>query len=267
VAAGLLMSVAAAITAVRLAFRGVTAAFAFDRRLLRDMLAYGFRSYLSCLFAFLIIRSDMLLVNYFLGPAQAGVYSVAVNLTDLLLVFPAAVGTMLFPRISAQPKDDGTLTASVCRHTVAGMAALCIGVGVLAHPLIVLLYGDAFRGAAAPLLLLLPGILALSLETIFMNDLAGRGLPPIVIVVPAVGLVLNLALNLAFIPRFGLLAAAASSSLAYGAMLAIAWSAFARRTGASAAACTLLTGADLEALLERLHRRPLAGEVTRDAQR
>jgi O-antigen/teichoic acid export membrane protein len=264
---GLLLSTATAIVAVRLTLRGVTAPFTFDRRLLGRMLAYGFRSYLSCLLAFLIIRSDMLLVNYFLGAAQAGVYSVAVNFVDLLLVFPTAVGTMLFPRISAQPKDDGTLTASACRHTVAGMAALCIGVGMLAHPLIVLLYGDAFRGAAAPLLLLLPGILALSLETIFMNDLAGRGLPPIVIVVPAVGLVLNLALNLAFIPRFGLLAAAASSSLAYGAMLAIAWSAFARRTGASAAACTLLTGADLEALLERLHRRPLAGEVTRDAQR
>ena len=79
--------------------------------------------------------------------------------------------------------------------------------------------------------LILPGVLALSLESIFMNDLAGRGLPPVVIVVPGVGLALNLALNLVFIPRFGLSAAAAASSIAYGVMLAIAWTAFARRAG------------------------------------
>ncbi|MBI4241772.1 MAG: polysaccharide biosynthesis C-terminal domain-containing protein, partial [Candidatus Rokubacteria bacterium] len=227
----------------------------------------GSRSYLSSLFAFLIIRSDMLLVNYFLGAAQAGIYAVAVNLTDLLLVFPTAVGTMLFPRVSARPEDEGSLTAAACRHTAAGMTVFCLVAGVLAQPLILLLYGRAFGGAAAPFLLLLPGILALSLEIIFMNDLAGRGLPPIVIVVPAVGLVLNLILNLAFIPRFGLLAAAASSSLAYGAMLAIAWTAFARRTATPAGACGFLTAADLKALYQRLKPRPLAAEVTRDAQR
>lgn len=257
VAAGLLMSVVTATTAVRLAFSGVKGPFAFDPQLLGNMLWYGFRSYLSSLFAFLIIRSDMLLVNYFLGAAQAGIYAIAVSLADLLLVFPTAVGTMLFPRVSSRPEDDGSLTAAACRHTAAGMIVFCLAAGILAQPLILLLYGGAFSGAAAPFFLLLPGILALSLETIFMNDLAGRGLPPIVIVVPAVGLVLNLILNLAFIPRFGLLAAAASSSFAYGAMLAIAWTAFARRTATPVVACSLLTISDLKALYQRWQPRPL----------
>ena len=125
VLAGLLLSFLTSMMAVRLAFANVTGPFLFDRELLRRMLAYGLRSYIACFLAYLIIRSDMLLVNYFLGAAEAGVYSVAVNLADLLLVFPSAVGTMLFPRISAQPKDDGTLTASACRHTAAAMACLC----------------------------------------------------------------------------------------------------------------------------------------------
>ncbi len=266
VLAGSLVSVVTALTAVRLAFRGVSEPFLLDRGLLRRMLAYGFRSYLSCLLAYLIIRSDMLLVNYFLGTGQAGVYAVAVNLSDLLLVFPTAIGAMLFPRISAQPKDDGALTAAACRHTAAGMLILCLGAGLLARPLILLLYGRPFSGAIAPFLLLLPGILALSLETIFMNDLAGRGLPPIVIAVPGAGLALNLALNLAFIPRFGILAAAASSSLAYGVMLAIAWRAFARRTAIPATACGVLTVTDVKALCQRLQPVRLAGEVTRDAR-
>jgi O-antigen/teichoic acid export membrane protein len=267
VLAGFLLSLLTSMMAVRLAFAGVTGPFVFDRQLLRRMLAYGLRSYIACFLAYLIIRSDMLLVNYFLGAAEAGVYSVAVNLADLLLVFPTAVGAMLFPRISAQPKDDGVLTAAACRHTAAGMAGLCLLAGALAQPLILLLYGSAFRGAAGPFLLLLPGILALSLETIFMNDLAGRGLPPIVIAVPGVGLVLNMVLNLAFIPRFGLIAASASSSLAYTIMLVIAWSAFARRTATPVSACSMVTVADLRALRLRLQRRPVVGGLTQDAKR
>ena len=104
VVAGLLVTAAVSVVAVRQAFRGVSAPFVVDFPFLGRMLAFGLRSYVSCLLAFLIIRSDMLLVNYFLGTAQAGVYAVAVNLTDLLLIFPTAVGTMLFPRISAQPE-------------------------------------------------------------------------------------------------------------------------------------------------------------------
>jgi O-antigen/teichoic acid export membrane protein len=91
-----------------------------------------------------------------------------------------------------------------------------------------------------------------------MNDLAGRGLPPVVIVVPGVGLALNLALNLVFIPRFGLPAAAAASSIAYGVMLAIAWTAFARRTATPAAACSLITMVDVKALVQRLQLRLMA---------
>ena len=250
--AGLCLISATAILAVRLAFQGVTTRFAFDHALLRRMLAYGLRSYLSCVFAYLILRSDMLLVNYFLGSAQAGIYAVAVNLADLLLVFPTAVGTMLFPRISSRVTDDGILTAAVSRHTAAGMLLLCAGAWACAHPLIVLLFGRAFRDAATPFLLLLPGILALSLEIVFMNDLAGRGLPPVVIAVPGIGLVINLALNVALIPHFGLNAAAISSSVAYSVMLVIAWKAFARRTVTSARTCYLITHADVQALFARL---------------
>ena len=46
---------------------------AFDAGLFGEMIRYGGRVYLACLLAFLVIRSDLLLVNYFLGTAAAGV--------------------------------------------------------------------------------------------------------------------------------------------------------------------------------------------------
>lgn len=254
--AGLCITAGTALVAVRLVFREIREHCRLEWALLRQMLGYGYRSYVSCVLAFLIIRSDMLLVNYFLGGAQAGIYAVAVNLADLLLVFPTAVGTMLFPRVSARPGDDGALTAAACRHTAAGMLLLCLGAALLCRPGIRFLYGAAFAGAAGPFLLLVPGVLGLALEMILMNDLAGRGLPPIVMAVPAVGLAVNLGLNVCFIPRFGLAAAAASSSVAYWIMLGIAWRGFQARTGWSARACGVLRRTDLQALWRRIGRRP-----------
>jgi len=252
--AGAFLGYGTAVLAVKLVFRTVQTPWAIDGTLLARMLGYGLRSYVSCLLAYLIVRSDMLLVNYFLGTAQAGIYAVAVNMTDLLLVFPTAVGTMLFPRISAAPNDRGSLTAAASRHTAAGMLLLCSAAGALAPLVIRHMFGAPFAQAAAPFRILLPGILALSLEMIFMNDLAGRGLPPVVILVPALGLTANIVLNLLFIPRYGLIAAAASSSLAYGIMLIVAWSAFTRRTAIPAAQCWRMTGGDLRSLLSQLKR-------------
>jgi len=55
VVTGVLVSVVMATIAVRLAFRGVSTPFVFDRLLLWRMLTYGLRSYVACLLAFLII--------------------------------------------------------------------------------------------------------------------------------------------------------------------------------------------------------------------
>ena len=76
-------------------------------------------------------------------------------------------------------------------------------------------------GAATALLWLLPGIFALGVNTIFMNFLAARGMPIIVVISPLAALVLNVLLNLYFIPRFGIDGAAMTSSIAYSAMLGV----------------------------------------------
>lgn len=197
--------------------------------LLRGMLCYGFRAYLASLLGFLVLKVDLLLVNAFRGAGEAGLYSVAVGLGNLLYMLPVAIGTYLFPKVASDPEDDGSFTSLVVRRTALGMAVLLGGTALVSPWIIELMYGPAFAPSVRAFVVLLPGVLALSLSTLLMQDLSGRGLPPVVYQAPALALALNVALNLWWIPCWGAAGAAGASSVAYGLMFGMCWKEF-RRT-------------------------------------
>jgi O-antigen/teichoic acid export membrane protein len=100
------------------------------------------------------------------------------------------------------------------------MTAFAVVVGLAAGPLIRLLFGASFLPAVPALLWLLPGIVMLSVNTIYMNYFASTGMPPVTILAPAAAALFNVGLNLALIPRLGIVGASISSVAAYGGMLA-----------------------------------------------
>lgn len=193
-------------------------ALSFDLKLFSGMLSYGIRSYASSLLGFLILRLDTFIVNYYLGNDGVGIYSVAVALGNIIYIFPAVVGTLLFPKVVSS-NDRGEFTQKVIRHTAFITFVLgCITI-LLAKWIVLFLYGEAFAGAVIPFFWLLPGILSLSISTLLMQDLAGRGLPPVVYIAPAIALLLNIITNLILIPRYGISGASISSTIAYFFMM------------------------------------------------
>jgi O-antigen/teichoic acid export membrane protein len=87
--------------------------------------------------------------------------------------------------------------------------------------LIRLAYGGAFDPAFTAVVWLLPGIGCMAVNMVFMNFLASCGMPLVAVYSPLVALVVNVALNLALIPRMGFAGAALASSVAYALMLLI----------------------------------------------
>src|SRR5262249_25137066 len=68
--------------------------------LIRKNFGYAGRAYLAGLFCFMVVRSDLFLVQKFSGLTAAGYYSIAVTLGDTLSLLPISVGMILFPRLS-----------------------------------------------------------------------------------------------------------------------------------------------------------------------
>lgn len=208
--------------------------FGLERELLRKSLIYGIKANIGHIAQLLNYRLDMFLVAYFLGPAAVGFYAIAVGLAEKLWMIPSAIGTVLFPKVSAVGElKANALTPNVTRHAAFLVTLLALGLAFLAQPLIVGVYGSEFAPSVLPFLFLLPGVIALSVGKVLANDLAGRGKPEYWTMGAWVSLSMTLVLDLVLIPRWGLVGAAIASSLAYGLLSLIVLAAFKRMTGIS----------------------------------
>jgi O-antigen/teichoic acid export membrane protein len=212
-----------------LALRHRPALWRPDVALALRMTRYAFRIYLATLMAFLVIRLDMLLVNAYRGAADAGVYAVTAGLAEGLLVLPVAVGVNLFPRIARGADRD--LTAGVFRSVSVLFAIVCLVTVPLARPAVDVLYGSQFAEAATLYYWLLPGVFSLGMLTILSHHFAGKGFPLEALLVWFVGLGVNIAINVAFLPSAGLYVAPLASSIAYALLLVLHIRLFAKEAG------------------------------------
>ena len=189
--------------------------------LFKENLRYGMKAYVAALFAFLVLRADLFIIQYMIGAEQAGFYSIAVAVADLVYMLPVVVGTILFPRLAGM--TDGQERWRYARIVVCWMAGIMVIVAslvaILAGPLVTLLFGRSFAPAIPALIWLMPGIVMLSINTIYMNYFASVGMPLITIYSPAVAVILNIVLNIRLIPPLGIVGASIASVAAYGVML------------------------------------------------
>ena len=201
--------------------RIIEEALEFSWKLFRNNLRYGLNAYLAAIFSFLALRFDILMVKNLLGTEQTGYYSLAVSLADYVMYFPIVIGTLLFPKLSAMPgRAEKWFYAKKAALAVAGiMLVLSASAALLAASAIRLTFGAAFLPAVPAFWCLLPGVLMISVNTILMNYFAASGMPAVTVYSPAIAALLNVIVNLRVIPHYGIVGAAATSTLCYGTML------------------------------------------------
>lgn len=191
--------------------------------LFKENIRYGIKAYLAAFFAFMVLRVDLLMVKYILGPEQVGYYSIAVSMADLIYMLPVVVGTILFPRLSVliEPVEKWKLTQKTISAITIIMIVLAISASLLATPMVRLLFGQEFLPAVPAFILLMPAIVFLSVNTICMNFFAAINMPMIVIYSPVLAFTINIILNWIMLPWVGLSGASISSIISYGVMMVL----------------------------------------------
>jgi O-antigen/teichoic acid export membrane protein len=200
-----------------------------DVRLFKSMVRYGLKFNVSMASTMLVFRVDLLIVNYFRGTAEAGVYSVASQGGLLLMLLPNVIGSLLFPRVASMRDMSGEFTAVVTRHTAF---ALAIAV-VLAIPgafVLPYLYGAPFSDAPVQLLILLPGVYLMGLEMVMVQHFVGTGLPAAIPMFWVMTLFFNIALNLMIVPAYGARGASLVSTFSYALIFALVFFYFRAKT-------------------------------------
>ncbi|HEY5319841.1 MAG TPA: polysaccharide biosynthesis C-terminal domain-containing protein, partial [Galbitalea sp.] len=162
-------------------------------------------------------RVDVYVVAVLLPLAQVGRYSVAIAMGEALWQLSRAVATGAYaPLIKSSTADSAALTVRIFRHT---LVLLLLGAGgglVLARFSSGLLFGKAFASVWIPLAVLLPGVVARGAAEVLQPFLMVRlERSREWLVASTVGMVLNLALALAFTPFLGITGAALSTTISY----------------------------------------------------
>lgn len=202
-------------------------------------LSYGLKSHLSNILAFVNYRIDLFLVNFYINPAAAGIYGVAIQIAEKLWLVSQAVSTVLLPRLSEVGADRSkavAITSMLTRVTFTCTLILAILAGALGSKLISIIFGQPFSDAFVPFLLLLPGVIFGSCVRILACEISARGRPEINLYMAISIVAVSVACNVILIPRLGVYGAALSTTIAYSVNLALRIFMFKRMTGQGARA-------------------------------
>jgi len=165
--------------------------------------------------------TDVLIIGLLLTTTEVGEYEVAWRIAGVTILLSSAVGTAIFPKISALASSEDTkeirnLTrSSIIYSTIVILPALFATI-FLAQDILSILFGQEYISAAYVLIILLIGRLFQGPLIVLEKIVQGIDSPEISAKINIFSAVFNILLNCIFIWSIGLVGAAIATSIAYG---------------------------------------------------
>jgi|SRR5579872_83020 len=205
------------------------------RSLVREQLFFGGRVSANAVVSLLNFRIDVFIVLFMLGAKALGVYSIAIGAGELMWQLSRPLGVSAFRRInSGTTKDAIYITAKCVRHSLLMVSAACVLLYFVAPFGITLVYGKAFAGAVPAVRVLLPGIVAYSMNPFFNGFFTQhRGRPGLPLAISTLSTLICALMTIATIGYLGIVAGALATSVSYTAAFLVNMFLFIRDTGIS----------------------------------
>jgi O-antigen/teichoic acid export membrane protein len=165
------------------------------------------------------LKVDQLLLRWMIGKTEIGIYAVAALLSEAWYFVAAAVVLSLNPLLIRLKKNNperyGFRLQQV--YDFLFLLALCIAIvlNLIAGPVIRLLYGEAYIGAAQILSVHIWAGLFVFMRELFGKWLIIEGLQLYAFLTNCVGAIVNIIMNLLLIPGLGGMGAAIATLISY----------------------------------------------------
>jgi O-antigen/teichoic acid export membrane protein len=182
-----------------------------------QLVRYGLRNYPDSLAGFFSNRLDVFLIAFLIAdPSEPlGYYSMAVGLAEMVYLLERAVSHIFFPHVAGSTREAANgQVAVVTRVTLLGAGTFALLL-IPAAAVMIWTVLPAFGPSIPPLLVLLPGVVAMGAANVVGGYVAGIGRPGINSTVTVIAFAVNTAANLLLIPRLGILGAALASLISY----------------------------------------------------
>ncbi len=181
---------------------GVLEGFRPDRVLAQKLASEAPVFALSGLCATLYWRVDVLLLTHFQGLAAVGLYTAAYRVLDLAVLLPQSLCQAAYPELAVR-RDHRLPAGSTLAWLLSLTAPAAALVAVAAGPVMRLLYGKGFEAAGPLLAVLIWTAVPYTWNRYYACVLVASGRQRTDLAINAGLLAINLALNLALIPRLG----------------------------------------------------------------
>jgi O-antigen/teichoic acid export membrane protein len=179
---------------------------------------YGIRGQGSTLASNLTARLDVAMLPAFVTASSVGLYSVATNVSLIVYQLANTFAGLVVPAAARDAQRGPLKVLGALWGSLAVAGVLALGLALLARPLLGLVYGDDFRDAAEPLLLILPGAVLFAGSSIVTAGLYAAGRPFTATVTQVLGAVVTVVGLFVFLRSGGITAAALVSSVSYASV-------------------------------------------------
>lgn len=201
-------------------------------------------------------KIDIVFLERMTDSYSVGIYTVGTNLAELIWQLPSAISMVLFAK-SANSKTNEEAhnrSAKLLRMTLPLLFVFSVIFALLSSPIVTLLYGEAFSKSAEVINILLPGVLVIVISKILHPDLAARGYPLYALYVFIGPLIINIILNLIWIPIHGIYGAAWASTISYSIGGLAFGVVYAKKEGLKFTDLVILKKEDLKLLIQQLKK-------------
>lgn len=199
----------------------------FKFKTLLELLRASWPIIASSIIIVLYTRLDQIMIMKTLGPDAVAIFSVAIRISEAYVFVPAALVTSYYPLIARNPdRDNVKFYFDVVFSSCVVMA---VGVAIVSYFLIPMMFGPHYVESYNVLSVLLLGSIFAVFGSACTNLMIVYGLTYLRLVRAVIGLIINFALNLLLIPKYGVVGAAFASLVS---QLFAAWlsNAFNKRT-------------------------------------
>lgn len=184
----------------------------------RMIVSHSFPIAFTSLLAMIYLRIDQVMLHRMVSDAALGQYVAAVKVSELFEFLPSALMSTIAPILSvsvADPERFKSYIDRAFRYFTIFAAGLCVfmstGAGFIVH----VLYGNRFSPAGPLLAVLIWSEIPVFFASVVINVLIARNQQNLLPVPTLVGAVVNVALNLILIPRYGALGASWATLVSY----------------------------------------------------
>ncbi|WP_423998602.1 oligosaccharide flippase family protein [Haloarcula salina] len=193
------------------------------RRYGKQIASFGGYQLIGGISAMMLYKSDILLVKFFQGSTQTALYQSAIVPAEMIWFVPSAIQLAFLQHTASLWSDRKTdeinqrLQTGV-KYAILSLTLFGVGLFGLAESFLNVYFGPNYVGAKTTLQILIFGTFFFGTTRVVTPVLQATGWIRPTEFITVIGLLLNLALNVVLIPRYGIIGAGVGTGLSYVAI-------------------------------------------------